>query len=416
MGGARGALLFVLSTAMVLVMVSGAFAQCQLGVDKIRFGGQGVLTGPLADYGRQIQMGMQLAIEEINAQGGILGCPLEMRFLDSELAPAVGVRNARQLADWGANFFVGTDSSGVAMALGPVLQELDIIQFFTHAATHRLTEELVYQQGIKQIVRVAAPIYQDAIGALVVKDMPEVKRWATIGADYEYGYVAWQMFKDLLRRHRPDVEFVAEAWAPFFTMDFTPHIASVMAANPDGIFVTPWGGEAVMVLRQALQMGVFDRIDVWWQSMGGSVDALEGLTREIQNNAFQGKLWASARYIHNWPDTETNRRFVEAFRNRWARLPNYSAESAYSSIYIAKAAIEKARSLETDAIIAALQDMVIETPAGTRVFRNYDHQFEYAVPAGRAMWDPAYPIATLGDLRVFDTSEYWRYPPFEPLQ
>ncbi|HEY8417388.1 MAG TPA: ABC transporter substrate-binding protein [Limnochordales bacterium] len=150
--------------------------------------------------------------------------------------------------------------------------------------------------------------------------------------------------------------------------------------------------------------------------MGGSVDALEGLTREIQADQFKGKLWASARYIHNWPDTEMNRRFVEAFQNRWARLPNYSAESAYSAIYIAKAAIEKARSLETDAIIAALQDMVIETPAGTRVFRNYDHQFEYAVPAGRAMWDPAYPIATLGDLRVFDTSEYWRYPPFEPLQ
>lgn len=390
--------------------------ECELGVDRIRVGGQGVLSGPLADYGRQIQMGMQLAIEEINAAGGILGCELEMRFLDSELAPAVGVRNARQLVDWGANFLVGTDSSGVAMALGPVLQELDVIQFFTHAATHRLTEELVYEQGIEHIVRVSTPVYQDAVGALVVKDMPEVRRWATIGADYEYGYTAWQMFKELLRRHRPDVEFVAEAWAPFFTMDFTPHIASVMAARPDGIFVTPWGGEAVMILRQALQMGVFDRIDVWWQAMGGSVDVLEGLTREIQADRFQGKLWASGRYIHNWPDTEMNRRFVQAFQERWARLPNYSAETSYSAVYIAKAAIEKARSLETSAIIDALKGMVVETPAGTRVFRDYDHQFEYTVPAGRAVYDPAYPIAVLGDLRVFETEEFWRYPPFGPLE
>ena len=98
MGGARGALLFVLSTAMVLVMVSGAFAQCQLGVDKIRFGGQGVLTGPLADYGRQIQMGMQLAIEEINAQGGLLGTrKIETITADEATGTDANVKELRRM-------------------------------------------------------------------------------------------------------------------------------------------------------------------------------------------------------------------------------------------------------------------------------------------------------------------------------
>ncbi|MDR5698030.1 MAG: ABC transporter substrate-binding protein [Armatimonadota bacterium] len=392
-------------------------ATCQLGVPAIRLGIQGVASGPHADYGRQIQMGAVMAIEEINARGGVLGCRLEMRFMDDENRPATGVRNARLLVtEYGAHFLYGTDSSGVAMALGPVLKELDRIQFFTHAATHRLTEELVAQQGIRQIVRVSAPVYQDAIAAWVFKDNPQIRRWATIGADYEYGYATWALFRDAMRRFRPDVEFVGAAWAPFLTTDFSPHISAVMAQNPDGIIATPWAGEAVTLLRQAVLMGVFDRVQVWFQAMGGSVDVLEGIAREVQEDRFKGKLWATARYIHNWPDTQTNRAFVERFERRWARLPNYSAETTYSAIQITKAAVERSRSLQTDRVIAALRGMQIVTPAGLRVFREQDQQFVYTVPAGRVVWSARHNMPILGDLRVVSAREYWRSPPFTPLQ
>jgi branched-chain amino acid transport system substrate-binding protein len=85
-------------------------------------------------------------------------------------------------------------------------------------------------------------------------------------------------------------------------------------------------------------------------------------------------------------------------------------------VYITKAAVEKARSLRTDRVIAALQGMRIETPAGVRVFRSEDHQFVYAVPAGKVVHDPRYPIAVLGELKVFDPKDYWRWPPFRPLE
>jgi branched-chain amino acid transport system substrate-binding protein len=406
-------------TVLLLLLFSQAFSatpQCQLGVPAIKLGVQGVASGPHADYGRQIQMGATMAIEEINARGGILGCRLEMRFMDDENRPATGVRNARLLVtEYGAHFLYGTDSSGVAMALGPVLKELNRIQFFTHAATHRLTEELVAQQGIKQIVRVSAPVYQDAIAAWVFKDNPTIRRWATIGADYEYGYAVWGLFRETMRKFRPDVEFVGAAWAPFLTTDFTPHISAVMAQNPDAIIATPWAGEAVTLLRQAVLMGVFDKIQVWFQAMGGSVDVLEGIAREVQDGRFKGKLWATARYIHNWPNTQTNRSFVERFQKRWSRLPNYSAETTYSAIYITKAAVEKARSLDTDKVIAALRGMQIVTPAGLRVFREEDHQFVYTVPAGRVVWSERYGMPVLGDLRIFDPKDYWRWPPFTPI-
>lgn len=408
----------ILFLFVLLVLPNDAArAQCKLGIPSLKIGVQGAASGPHADYGRQIEMGATMAAEEINAAGGILGCKLETRFMDDENKAATGVKNARLLVtDWGAHFTVGTDSSGVAMAMGPVLAELKRIHFFTHAATHRLTEELVAAKGIKEIVRVSVPIYQDAIvAALIFKDRKDIKRWANIGADYEYGYVAWNLFKETLKKHRPDVEFVGEAWAPFLTLDFSPHISAVMAQKPDAIFATPWAGEAVQLLRQALIQGVFDNVQAWWQAMGGSVDVLEGITAEVQKDRFKGKLWATARYIHNWPDTPENKAFIERFRKRWNRFPNYSAETTYSTLFIIKAAVEKARSVDTPKVIEALKGMQIRNPGGMRVFRSEDQQFIYNVPAGRPMIDAKYPIPVLGDLKVFAAKDYYRHPPFTPV-
>ncbi len=408
---------------LVIVALFGSFifpptsqAQCQLGIPALKLGVQGVASGTHADYGRQIQMGATLAIEEINASGGILGCGLEMRFMDEEGRAAVGVKNVRFLVtEWGAHFLYGIDFSSVAMAVGPVLPELKRIHFFTHAATHRLTEELVAQKGIKEIVRVSVPVYQESLAAWIFRDRPDIKRWATIGADYEYGYATWAIFRETMKKFRPDVEFVAAAWAPFLTIDFSSHISAVMAANPDAIIATPWAGEGVTLLRQALLQGVFDKVQVWFQGMGGSVDVLEGIAREVQDDKFKGKLWATARYLHNWPNTQTNKAFVQRFQKRWSRLPNYSAETTYSAIYITKAAVEKARSIETDKVLEALKGMQIMTPAGLRVYRAEDHQFVYSVPVGRVVMDPKYPIPVLGELRIFPVKEYYRWPPFSPV-
>jgi branched-chain amino acid transport system substrate-binding protein len=384
--------------------------------EPIKIGGQGATSGAHADYGWQMMAGATLAIEQINAKGGILGRKLELKFMDEELKPATAVKNARYLVtDWGADFLFGVDSSGSAMAVGPVLPELDRLCFFCHAATHRLTEELVAEKGIKQIFRMVAPVYQDALAAWVFKDNPEIKRWAGINCDYEYGYVAWNLFKQNMKKFRPDVEFVAAAWAPFWTMDFSSHISAVMAEKPDAIFATPWAGEGVMLLRQALLLGVFEKVQVWWQAMGGSVDLLEGISREVSADKFHGKLWATARYIHNYPDTPENKAFVEAFRKRWGKLPNYSAEASYSAIYAIKAGVEKAKTTETAKVAAALEDMELNTPAGVRLIRKADHQAIYTVPAGRVVAKPEYPIPVLGDLKVVPAKEYFRNPPFEPV-
>jgi branched-chain amino acid transport system substrate-binding protein len=380
----------------------------------IKIGAQGVSSGSHADYGRQIQMGARFAAEVINAKGGIMGRTVEILYRDDELNNDVALKNARYFKGQGVNFMVGTDSSGVCLALGPVLAELDLIQIFTHAATEKLTEDLVFKKGIKHIFRGSVPVYQDAIlPALVFKDNKDIKRIANLGADYEYGRTSWAMFHTTLKKFRPDIEIVGEAWAPFFTADFTPHLSALAAKKPDLIFATPWAGEAVLMLRQATTLGIFNDIQVWWQAMGGSADVMEGIARDVAQGKFKDKLWATARYVWNWPDTPENKAFVESFTERWGRLPNYSAECTYSAIFALKAAVEKARSVNTGDVIKALEGLELSTPAGKRVYRPEDHQAVYNVPAGRVTFNTAVaPIAHLTDLKVFPAADYFRKPPF----
>ena len=140
---------------------------------------------------------------------------------------------------------------------------------------------------------------------------------------------------------------------------------------------------------------------------------MEGIARDVQKGKFKGKLWATARYIWNWPDTPENKAFVARFKRRWGRLPNYSAETTYSAVYALKVAVEKAKSTETAAVIPALEGLTLSTPAGKRYFRPEDHQAIYSVPAGRVTFDiKVAPIAFLTDLKVFPAEQYYRKPPF----
>ena len=273
------------------VVLAAPFIRSAQAQDPIKIGAQGVSSGSHADYGRQIQMGARFAAEDINAKGGIMGRKVEILYRDDELNNDVALKNARFFKAQGVNFMVGTDSSGVCLALGPVLPELDLIQVFTHAATEKLTEDLVFKKRIKHIFRGSVPVYQDAIlPALVFRDNKDIKRIANLGADYEYGRTSWAMFHTTLKKFRPDVEIVGETWAPFFTADFMPHVSALSAKKPDLIFATPWAGEAVLMLRQATTLGLFNDIKAWWQCMGGSVDVMEGISRDVAAGKYKDKL------------------------------------------------------------------------------------------------------------------------------
>jgi branched-chain amino acid transport system substrate-binding protein len=413
-------LLIMIIVSFVPVTAAPPLKQLPLKKEVIKIGGQGIFSGPNAICGRSMMEGARLAMDEINAKGGILGSKIEFKYMDTELKPAVGIKNARYLVgEWGADFLIGHDSSGVLMAVGGVMPELKKILIGTHAATANYNERLVYREKNKYCFRTASPTYQDAtiFAKVLAKKFPEVKRWASINCDYEFGYVNLALFKRAMKELIPDVEFVAETWAPFWTMDFTPQISAVIAAKPQGIYTSPWGGEGVQLARQALIMGVFEdpNVKLYINCTGETSDFLMGMSNEIAKDKFKGKLWVTGRYVHTQNDLPINKHFVKTYAEKYAMYPFHCTEGAYSAIYLIKKALEKTRTLDTETVIKAMEGMKWDTPSGEKWIRPDDHQAVYPVPIGRPVMDPDYPLMpVVKDLHWVPVKEYYRWPPFEP--
>lgn len=374
----------------------------------IKIGYQAVLSGTLAGYGEFHKMGAVMAAEEINAKGGIAGQKVELEVRDSTLKPDDAIKNARYFVEsWGADFLGGVDSSGQALALAPVVQQLDRVLIVTHAATEKLTEEMVFQKGIRQIFRISTPTYQDGnAAAFVAKDLPATK-WATVSPKYEYGFTCWKMFQDTLSKLKPGVSFIAESFAPFGTTDFRSHINTILDARPDGLYSTEWAGELITFVKQAKEAGLFDKIKTVMLPVGAAMDVLEGLGQEMPDG-----IWISGRYFFLYPNNKTNNEWVARFHKRWGHYPAYVSETAYSSVYALKAAVEKAGSKETKAVVQALEGMEMDSPAGHRVFRKEDHQAIYDVPWGKTKSDPKYPFKIMGEQKVIPAKVCFNRPPF----
>ena len=375
----------------------------------IKVGYQAVMSGTLAGYGEFHKMGVTMAMEEINAAGGIAGKKLEIEFRDSTLKAPEAIKNARYFVDsWGADFLAGIDSSGQSLALAPVMAELDKVLMVTHAATEKLTEEQFFKNGIKQIFRIATPTYQDGnAAAFVAKDLP-AKTWATTSPKYEYGYTCWAMFKDTLGKLKQDVSFTAESWAPFGTTDFRPHINTIMDAAPEGFYSVEWAGELIAFVKQANQAGMFDKIKHVMFPVGAAMDVLEGLGGEMPDN-----VWISGRYFFMYPNDDRNNGWVEKYHKRWNHNPAYVSETGYSTMYAFKKAIEAAGSKDTNAVVQALEGMTLGSPAGDRVFRKEDHQAIYDVPWGPTVSNPKYPFKVMGKQVLIPAKECFNRPPFE---
>jgi branched-chain amino acid transport system substrate-binding protein len=236
----------------------------------IKIGVLGIRSGLWATYGEFIEQGARMAVDEINAKGGILGSRVELVFRDEQ---ADVVKQARELVDVEkVDFIVGIDSSGNAMRVGGIIDELNVPLIVTHAATHRLTEELVYKQGKKLIFRSSVPVYQDGIlAAYIAKDLP-VRRWVGINGDYEFGRVSWDLFTKTLKKLRPDVEFVGEQWPKFGTEDFKPFISALMATDGEALFTSIWAIELVTLQRQLVEMGGYRKFKAVISSLGYSMD------------------------------------------------------------------------------------------------------------------------------------------------
>ena len=366
------------------------------------------MTGTLGTYGTNAAAALEMAVEEINSNGGILGRRIELTSKDEADRERVLDNIAKMVQDEGAEFIVGLDSSGDALKMIPLIEEdLQVPFIVTHAATPKLTE-CAKRNFIFRISMYEEPI--DILAANIVKELyeGEVTTVANIGPDYAYGYDSWAIFSGKLRELMPDLEFLDPIYTPLFTTDYSTYIDQIKASGADLLFSSLWGGDAATFFKQAVSKGLFDSVKVYMNAMLGATDTLEAIGDEnVPTNA---DVWGSGRYWFLYPPHDTyplNKKFVQNFKNKTGSYPPYVAATSYTAIYAIKKAIElayleKGSWPEVDDFIRAMEGLTVAGPMGPVYIRPEDHQGLYDVFWGRLKrGGPTYPMPILDDLVVY---------------
>src|SRR3974390_818742 len=217
------------------------------------------LSGPASVYGVPITKGAEMAVQEINAKGGVLGRKLELLQRDSKANADEAVRLARELIiKNNVDFLSGTLTSAEAPAFSTIGKENKIVFVAPTSKTIQLTSPANLHP---YIFRLASNTDIDGrTGASIIAGMKDVKRVATIAPDYAYGRDAVAAFVDYIKKAQPDIEIVDQQWPKLGQSDFTPFITAQMGKKPDAVFCDVFGGDFVTLAKQAGPLGYFQMI------------------------------------------------------------------------------------------------------------------------------------------------------------
>ncbi|MGQ9483771.1 MAG: ABC transporter substrate-binding protein [Desulfosoma sp.] len=386
--------MWLLTVWVVLGLALGPAAP--QAADPLKVGFVYIMSGPFATYGQFAKQGAEMAVDEINAAGGIMGRPVQAIFEDSTGKPDVAVRVIRKLVyQDGVISVIGLDSSAVANTVVPLMPEMQTPLIVTHAATPDVTGSLCN----KYTFRISVSLNQNVKAAALVASASKAKTWTTVGPDYAFGHESWEYFQKYLKALRPDVTFMPQdqtAFAPTKTTDFSAYITKIMNAKPEGVLISLWGGNLIDFVRQASEMGFFKGDWEVLMTLGAATEVLYALGDKMPEG-----LWVGTRYWFLANDSPINVAFRDNYKKRYGQFPSYNAHGAYAALYALKAAAEKAKTLDKEAIIKALEGLTLELPVGTVTLRPEDHQAWTNATWGKTASDPNYPIRILKPIKIF---------------
>jgi branched-chain amino acid transport system substrate-binding protein len=339
-----------------------------------------VKVGEINSYSRfpgftlSYQKGWQLAVEEVNAKGGVLGGrPLDVLSRDDGGDPSKAVTLANQLvAGEGTALLAGTFLSNVGLAVSDFAKQKKIL----FIAAEPLSTKLTWEQGNRYTWRLRPSTYmQNAMLAKAAARMPAT-RWASIAPNYEYGQSAVAEFKKLLQAEKPDAKFVAEQWPALGKLDAGPTVQALLAADPQAIYNATFAGDLVKFVREGTTRGLFEHREVV-SLLTGEPEYLDPLGAEAPVG------WLVTGYPVTELETPAHVAFRDAFEAKWHELPKLGAVVGYSMIRSIAAMLDKAGSTDTDKMIEAMAGLKVDTPFGPITWRGIDHQSTMGAFVGR---------------------------------
>jgi branched-chain amino acid transport system substrate-binding protein len=386
------------SLTIVIVALAVFFiaSMAQAG-DTIRIGWTADMPGIGATFYESQKKAIELFIEQTNAEGGILGKKLELIIRDSKLKPDVGATVARELIlSEKCDFLIGPTSSGVAKAVTNVAKEFKKIVYF-HTSN---TEDLTTKDFHPYMFQVVPNTGIEGRGITKFLSQKPYKRYCFIGPDYAYAHTQWNAFQENLKKLKPEAEILEAVWTKLGETNYAPYIPSLMAKNPEIIYTNLWGGGLSSFIKQATPYGLFKKASI---TSLFDLDLLRATGMDMPEGLLgYGRL---PFFAVNTPEMNA---FVKQYNDKYNEWPSDWACMAYDGLIVLTTAIKKANSIDSDAVVKALEGMPFKSLRGDRYIRAEDHMANVGIYVGYTAKDPRYEgFLIMKDVVEVPAEEVW---------
>ena len=355
--------IFRATTAAALMFAAGvasANAEIKIGVLY-------PIAGTGAVYGTPAMYGHNMAVDEVNAAGGIMGQKVVSFARDTKLKPAAAAAAAKELiTKEGVDVLVGGLSSAVGLAISEVARQEGVVYIATIPKTIQMTTKKLH----KHVFRTSShtDFEGDAI-AQIVKKLGK-KSVCDIQLDYAYGHDLAAGIEKGLAKHAPNVKKVIDLRSKLGATDYNAQITQILGSGCDVVTSGLWGSHFVNFAQQAKPFGLFDRVTY---ISGGEIASHEiagKMGKDYPDNVISNsyELW----YDHTFPghkkfQADLAKRSGKKETAMWPVL-------AYIGVKFIQAAGDKAGTMDADKFAAALEGMTIKTPVGDRTIDPKTHQ------------------------------------------
>ena len=320
----------VMASALAVSMLAGcgASAGSAGGSGVFKIGAIGPLTGAAAAYGNAVVNGAQIAVEEINAAGGINGYQIEYKSEDDELNAEKSVNAYNSLKDWGMQILVGSTTSACSIAVSENTKNDNMFQLTPSGSA----EDCVKYDNVFRVC--FSDPNQGIASAQYISDHNLATK---VGIIYDnsdvYSSGIYQKFVEESEGKNYEV-VSAEAYTQDNNTDFSVQLQKAKDAGADLVFLPIYYSDAALILTQANTMG--------YAPTFFGVDGMDGIltVENFDTSLAEGLMLLTPFAADATDDLTVN--FVKKYNEKFGETPNQFAADAYDAVYIVKAAIEKA--------------------------------------------------------------------------
>ena len=269
-------------------------------------------TGPPTTFTYDVRDAFKLAVDEMNAKGGVVGRKIEFTTRDDKFKVDISLSMAKELIMMEkVDILMGTINSAATLAVSEYCKEEKIPFLVTFSKSDKITGE----KGHRYIFSVTenTVMIGKAAGAGLAK-LPYMKYWIA-GDDYEYGHALADGVWNNLKKLKSGVALMGQSWWKVGEPELTPYLTAISSAKPDAVIFATGGGSMVNVMKAAKATGFAEKIPVFIHT-GTEHSTLAPLGQDAPE-----KVIGTSNYHFYYPDTPKNKAFRQSLQGCLRKRP-----------------------------------------------------------------------------------------------